>query len=459
MSRVVGAAQPRGPEHTALVLDFAARELFHRDAVAPLFQGDGTVVVYDAEWRALRALRPSRWKPRGTGLMRSLASRAHLLVTGSGGETDARVRADLGIPASRRIVHAAPTPAAFALRLLLTVLRPSSWHMVADIRDGRFTQHRYRDVAVGGYLVDSFLRHRRPVFFFFGPRLPALAIGVVWLAEYLTHVDAVAALARQYRFRTLLINHAVYAESGLLAHVVKAVLGARVQVFHSMVSPGSLVEMDRLAVCPYAQRTREFLTAEARSADVPQPMWRDLPADSAATRDDAGRCIILAMHCLLDANDVHDDGSTVHPSYLEWIRHSIEVLRAAPHVRCILRLHPDRRMYGAAEEAMYRHLFRDLPDNCRVLAPEDPEGNPCREDAVVVTFRGSIALELACLGKRPVAVGEPNCPAECYTPIRSRREYADFLLGGFRTFDDHLSADAVALADRYRQAMKRALDY
>jgi hypothetical protein len=448
------------PNRRLLIIDFSGREQYPPAVVAPLFEGAGEAFVLHTNPVGIRTFLKDTARLAWRSFPRFRA-RAALWLFGSSGElADTTIRGDLRIQDRWRIRHIRPAPWGTVLRTLAAFVKPATWRAATAMRTGQFSHLAVNDVDISGYVLDSIIRWRSPSIMFNGPAVLAQPYTALQVARYVAWAQYAGLLAKRFEFTDFLINHVVYAESGMIARILQAQLGEGVRGHLASYVHAELVRVPPLPFCPFTTVTQAELQSGEDAREGVPPEWYVSNSITHRIGMQPGakkRHVMLAMHCFRDACDVYTEHDAAFPTYYAWVDASIEAARQQPALSLLLRRHPAHLLYGPDEEKLTQHLYHQAPPNCTVLGPGLEDVEKYLAQSVVVTFKGSIALELACAGKRVVTVAPANCPDSCYTRIHTAEEYHAFLNGGYVDFDDSLSPEDVQSAQRYRAAYYRVL--
>jgi hypothetical protein len=307
----------------------------------------------------------------------------------------------------------------------------------------RLLSMTYQDVSVGRWaLATTFSRLRKSCSELHEPR--ALAMVAESLAESYHATDAANDALDRIKPRTMVFLEKGYSPAGQLYETALARGVDTVQYVHGHgadllllkrfrpanrfthpAEPSAATWSTVLAEPPDAART-ETVRRSIREAYA-KGEWFNRKYGQAGKRFvtveelkrslrlDAGRrTAVIFTHVGWDATFFY--GVNLFADYDEWL---VETVRAAADIRdvnWIVRVHPDNlwkaKAGGRSEDLdrdrrLVEHALGRIPDNVRWLGPDSAVRTDSLFDLtdVCVTVRGTIGLEMACMGKQVVTGG------------------------------------------------------
>lgn len=139
----------------------------------------------------------------------------------------------------------------------------------------------------------------------------------------------------------------------------------------------------------------------ARMAYRPGMRLSERAAARAQVGGDATRPIALvASHVWFDFP--HTFGMRNFTDFLDWMRVTVETVRAIPEVTWVLKAHPTEPWYGGFRLA---DIATDLPQHLKLLPPDFDAATALIAADAVVTVHGTMAIEAAARGL-PVIAGD-----------------------------------------------------
>jgi len=172
--------------------------------------------------------------------------------------------------------------------------------------------------------------------------------------------------------------------------------------------------------------------------------------DSDAASQRPGRTVGLFTNVTWDSAVIGRERA--FDSIHDWIDASIEVFRHRQNDRLLIRVHPaEAKMTGKKTREPVMEYLRvrhpDLPDNVRVIGPEDPTNSyPLMEACDVgLVLTSIVGLELSLIGKPVVVAGRPHYSERGFTQdASSPAEYSRLLADVLARPTDHLPEPELA---------------
>jgi hypothetical protein len=164
-------------------------------------------------------------------------------------------------------------------------------------------------------------------------------------------------------------------------------------------------------------------------------------------------------HILYDATFFY--GESLYPDYETWLVETVRHAIANPHLDWLIKVHPvnvwrskmDGKAMEQLEAAALRRAFGELPAHVR-LVPADTQLNTWAFFGAIdygVTVRGTVGMEMPCLGIPTVTAGTGRYSGRGFTiDPATRAEYADVLARLHEI--PALDAATVSRARRYAHA-------
>lgn len=333
-----------------------------------------------------------------------------------------------------------------------------------DLLSGNKSPLFFKDNEVSAYVTDSLMRYQSGFNIHHGATVMNIMIGMAYVARARAYHAWFVGLINRKKYNHIIINHNVYCESGLLGMVCDE---KGMQVIHVQSQ-----QRNPLLLSNYRKHWRwSLLNGEAQALthdyDSGSFVNKKLPhfEQAAIIYSDGARVLkvdssikLIVMHAFTDANNIHfQSKSADFPTYYEWICYTLRIAELDSASQYVFRMHPSTKKYYKKDPKIVRHLFEKTPKN---VILEDPDECDARElhpiSPLVVTFKGSIALESALLGMRAITLGQAVCPRQCMWEMTSRLMYRDALLG--KQTNQLLLNDAeIRLAQSWKHQMNQAL--
>ena len=139
------------------------------------------------------------------------------------------------------------------------------------------------------------------------------------------------------------------------------------------------------------------------------------------------RIVFYAPHCFSDAN--HSYGKFIFDSYFDQFEKTLKIAKEDTSSLWIVKIHPTSYLYN--EQNVIKNYIKNINMNKNIIiCPQKLRPNSIITIAdLVITGRGTIGLESAIVGKKPLLAGE-NFYSNCgitFDPI-NQKKYFDFIL-------------------------------
>ena len=139
------------------------------------------------------------------------------------------------------------------------------------------------------------------------------------------------------------------------------------------------------------------------------------------------------------------------PDSLQWVPATVQAARDSPDLQWVLRMHPNLVGHGTNHQALAqcRALAEDLPENCRIVQPEDDVSSYTLLDmaAAGVTYGSTMGLEMVAQGRPVVTVSRGwYGQTDMVLPLRDPADYVETVRAAI---DRGLSVKAALSAHRF----------
>lgn len=178
-----------------------------------------------------------------------------------------------------------------------------------------------------------------------------------------------------------------------------------------------------------------------------QPKTRSFQVDEISKTlalDPAKKIAVVFSHILWDANLFY--GDDLFEDYGDWFVQTVGAAAKNPHLNWVIKLHPANVWKRAREQVkgelaeitlINKHFPQGLPDHVRLLHPETPISTLSLFQAIDfgVTVRGTVGIELPCLGVPVLTAGTGRYSGLGFTLDSATREEYLGRLAGLHTVD------------------------
>lgn len=234
--------------------------------------------------------------------------------------------------------------------------------------------------------------------------------------------------------QTVIINHTVYLESGFISAYLSERYGSKI-VHISSAQQGvlKLGAREKFFEKEVKESFKQYMITK-RHVCHEKYTGKD---SSLAVNDFRGfslnkKRVLVFMHAISDANDIHMRAGELFRTFYEWLNVTLRIARDNPLVIYEFRIHPlTYSLYRWDLDIIYS-MFSDVPSNIRLSNPLEVPLTALVTQSdmpVCVTFKGTIALEMACAGVKVVTAGVPYAPVGTFLQARSTLQYESFISG------------------------------
>ena len=256
----------------------------------------------------------------------------------------------------------------------------------------------------------------------------------------------------------VIINHHVYAESGLFGEYAQKFFKAKIVLVQSMfknIIKIDDVKKDLFSYIPdlenSSEENKDFFWYSKNSIT----QQKDL-----ATKEIDLNRILVVMHTFADASHIHikSENEPMFITYYQWIKQTLEFARSLKHQNFIFRSHPYGLKFHPKDKFTLLKLFSNLPRNIKfedATLVKDSSYHFKKNIPIIVTYKGSINLEMGCSGINVVAMDLRTGKEFSIVP-RSLNDYKEILEGKINPKKFYLSEDQI---NEYRKMEKRLKNF
>lgn len=231
------------------------------------------------------------------------------------------------------------------------------------------------------------------------------------------------------KINKVIINHNVYAESGLFGEFSQTLFGSKVCLVQRMFK--DVIKIDNLKKDLFCyipdfkssgNEDKNFFWYSSNSITKQK--------DLASKDIDLSRVLVI-MHTFADASHIHPVFEPLFISYYQWIKKTLEFARSMKDQNFIFRTHPFGLKFHPKDKFTLMKLFKNLPNNIKLEDSnlvEDSSYHFKKNIPIIVTYKGSITLEMGCSGINVVAMKLRTGNEFAIVP-NSLKEYKEILEG------------------------------
>ena len=309
-------------------------------------------------------------------------------------------------------------------------------------------------IDITGYCLDSLVR-------FLGKKfrieeensIQNILVSFIYLLLLEIYTNWFVSRFKNQKINKVIINHQVYAESGLFSEYAQKFFKAKIVLVENMfkdIIKINDVKKDLYCYIPNLEnnneKNKDFFWYSKNSITQQK--------DLASKKIDLNR-VLVVMHAFGDASHIHSkpENEPLFITYYHWIKQTLEFAKSLKHQYFIFRSHPSSIKIYQGDKSIFLKLFSNLPKNIKF-----EDSNLVKDSSyyfkksipIIVTYKGSINLEMGCSGINIVAMASRTSGEFSIVP-RSLNEYKKILEGKIDPKKFYLSEDQI---NKYRKMEK-----
>lgn len=229
----------------------------------------------------------------------------------------------------------------------------------------------------------------------------------------------------------VIINHHVYAESGLFGEYTQKLFKAKIIMVQNTFRDIIRIDDIRKDLMCYIP---DLKSSSEENKDL---FWYSKNSirqkkDLNKKEIDLNR-VLVVMHTFADASHIHikSENNPMFVTYYQWIKQTLDFAKSLEQQNFIFRSHPYGIKFHPKDELTLLKLFSNLPKNIKFEDPnkvKDAFHHFKKKIPIIVTYKGSINMEMGCSGINVVAMALRTGNETSIVP-RSLNDYKDILEG------------------------------
>jgi hypothetical protein len=144
---------------------------------------------------------------------------------------------------------------------------------------------------------------------------------------------------------------------------------------------------------------------------------------------------IIMLHVFRDSPFNIIDRTRVFSDYIDWIQSTLKIIKYS-NEEWLIRPHPSCKRWGEDSSKIFNTIYSDVfnkkkPNNIKFSTEEFPNLELLKKAKRIVTFSGTVHLESACLGIRPIVISKctlSNINDKLVLKPKNIKEYSKLLL-------------------------------
>jgi hypothetical protein len=144
---------------------------------------------------------------------------------------------------------------------------------------------------------------------------------------------------------------------------------------------------------------------------------------------------IIMLHVFRDSPFNIIDRTRVFSDYIDWIRSTLKIIKDS-NEEWLIRPHPSYKKWGEDSSKIFNAIYSDVfnrkkPNNIKFSTEQFPNLELLKKAKRIVTFSGTVHLESACFGIRPIVISKctlSNINNKLVLKPKNIKEYSKLLL-------------------------------
>lgn len=259
---------------------------------------------------------------------------------------------------------------------------------------------------ITGYCLDSLQRFTGNTFDITKKNsFITITISFVFLLFLEIYLNWFISTFKKKKIKKVIINHQVYAESGLFADFSKLIFNSNVYLNKRRFKVNlklNDVKDNFLNYIPKLKSkkisNKKFFWYEKNSITQNKNFKKK--------KIDTNRVLVI-MHAFGDAAHIHFKYGNLFQSYYHWVKETLKIAKSLKNQKFTFRAHPSSYTLYKKDKKIFSKLFRNLPKNIKFENSNlinKPLHHFKKNIPIIITYRGSIILEMGCSGIKVVSI-------------------------------------------------------
>lgn len=317
----------------------------------------------------------------------------------------------------------------------------------------------FKDIDITGYCLESLQRFLGKKFLIMNEsNFQNIYLSFLYLLSLEIYLNWFFSSFKKKKIKKVIINHEVYAESGLFAECCQKLNGS--EIFLSQVTYTKLLRFSNIRESIY----KYIPFAEKNKIHDVKVSWYDkksinLNKNLKYKKIDPSK-VLIVMHAFTDAGAIHSENSLLFQSFYHWVKKTLQIARSKKNQKFIFRIHPGTFNFYPNDKYVISKLFKNLPKNIYIEDPRlvNPNHHFYETLPLIITFKGSIILEMGCSGVNVVSISSPF-PGQCTIIPTSIEEYDKILSGKINLNKMYLNKKQIENYEIQRNNLINILNY
>ena len=261
---------------------------------------------------------------------------------------------------------------------------------------------------------------------------------------------------KKKEIKKVIINHEVYAESGLFAEYSQLLHKSKIYLCQKTFRDIVNIVNIRKDIFNYMQNLKSVDKYNSNffwytSNSIMQQ------SNFAKKKIDLNR-VLVVMHAFGDANHIHcrPGFEPLFQTFYHWVKKTLEIAKSLENQIFTFRSHPSGIGFYRNDKIIISKLFKNLPKNIKFedsTLIDDPLHHFKEKIPIMITYKGSINLEMGCSGIKVVALDKRIDDQSAIIP-NNLSEYQKILAGNLDSNEFYLKTEETFVHKKIKNNLK-----
>ena len=263
-----------------------------------------------------------------------------------------------------------------------------------------------KNIDITGYCLDSLQRFTGSKFKIEEKiNILGILVSFVYLLSLEIYINWFISAFPKKNIKKIIINHNVYAESGLFADFGKLFYKSDIFLNKRTYKDNIKFIIFKKSFLNYipdlktTKKTHKQIYWYEKNSIKQNKNFKNKKIDKSK--------ILIIMHAFSDASHIHYKYSKMFQTYYQWVNETLKIAKSLKNQQFVFRSHPSSHTFYKNDERIISKLFKNLPKNIKLEKSnlvDEPLHHFKRKLPIIITYKGSIILEMGCSGINVVSM-------------------------------------------------------
>lgn len=312
-------------------------------------------------------------------------------------------------------------------------------------------------IDITGYCLDSLQR-------FFGKKFTIekensfsnIFIAFFYLLFLEIYTNWFIHIIKKKKIDKTIVNHTEYAESGLFAEYSQLLHKSKIYLCQKTFRDIVNIVNIKKDIFNYMQNSK---SVDKNNSNFFWYTNNSIVQQSnfAKKKIDLNRVLVI-MHAFGDANHIHyrPGFEPLFQTFYHWVKKTLEIAKSLENQIFTFRSHPSGIGLYKNDKFIISKLFKNLPKNIKFedsTLINDPSHHFKEKIPIMITYKGSINLEMGCSGIKVVALDKRIDDQVAIIP-NNLSEYQKILAGNLNSNEFYLKTEEILVYERIENNLK-----